>query len=169
LEVDKNRKISDNLYIARAKTKNMKISIRPAVITDYPHILGLFREFSVYQKLPERMKNSLEKMEEEREYLHAFVAETETNKIIGYVTWFYTYFTWSGKGMYIDDLYVKPEFRGTGIGKLLMNKIIELARDSKCHKLRWQVSHWNKTAIAFYEKLGAELDDLEKNCDLNLD
>jgi GNAT superfamily N-acetyltransferase len=169
LEVDKNRKISDILYIGGDKTKNMKISIRPAVVSDYPQILELFREFSVYQKLPERMKNTHEKMVEEQEYLHAFIAETENNEIIGYATWFYTYFTWTGKGMYIDDLYVKPEFRGTGIGKLLMNRIIELATESKCHKLRWQVSFWNKPAIAFYEKLGAEIDDLEKNCDLSLD
>jgi GNAT superfamily N-acetyltransferase len=147
----------------------MKIAIRHANVSDYPHMLELFREFSVYQKLPERMKNSLVKMEEEQEFLHAFVAETESNEIIGYATWFFTYFTWSGKGMYIDDLFVKPEYRGSGIGKLLMNKIIDLARESKCHKLRWQVSFWNKPAIAFYEKLGAEIDDLEKNCDLNLD
>ena len=147
----------------------MKIAIRPALVPDYPEMLELFREFSVYQKLPERMKNSLEKMEEEQDFLHAFVAETETHEIIGYATWFFTYFTWSGKGMYIDDLYVKQEHRGSGVGKLLMNKVIELARESKCHKLRWQVSFWNKPAIAFYEKMGAEIDDLEKNCDLNLD
>jgi GNAT superfamily N-acetyltransferase len=147
----------------------MKVTIRAAVVSDYPLILELFREFSFYQKLPERMINSLARMEEEQEYLHAFVAETETNEIIGYVTWFYTYFTWSGKGMYIDDLYVKPEYRGSGTGKMLMNTIIGLARQSKCHKLRWQVSYWNKPAIAFYEKMGAEMDDLEKNCDLNLD
>jgi len=147
----------------------MEISIRPAVLSDYPNILELFREFSVYQKLPERMKNSLEKMNEEQDYFHCFVAETEDKEIIGYATWFYTYFTWSGKGMYIDDLFVKPEYRGTGIGKMLLNKIIDLARESKCHKLRWQVSWWNKPAIEFYEKMGAEIDDLEKNCDLNLD
>jgi GNAT superfamily N-acetyltransferase len=147
----------------------MKITIRPAIAADYPHMLELFREFSVYQKLPERMKNSLVMMEKEQDYLHAFVAETENNEIIGYTTWFYTYFTWSGKGMYIDDLYVKPEYRGAGTGKLLMNKVIDLAKESKCHKLRWQVSTWNKPAISFYEKLGAQIDDLEKNCDLNLD
>ena len=140
-----------------------------AETADFPEILELFREFSVYQKTPEKMKNSIERMTAEKEYFHCFVAETPEKKIIGYTTWFYTYFTWSGKGMYIDDLYVKPEFRGSGIGKLLMNKVIELARESKCHKLRWQVSHWNKPAIAFYEKMGAEIDDLEKNCDLNLD
>lgn len=147
----------------------MTINIRTAEISDYPEILELFREFSLYQKLAERMKNTLDRMKEESAFFNCFVAEDSGGKIIGYTTWFFTYFTWSGKGMYIDDLYVKPEYRGTGIGKLLLNRVIGLARANKCHKLRWQVSWWNKPAIAFYEKMGAEIDDLEKNCDLNLD
>ena len=147
----------------------METFIRTAEVTDFPEILELFREFSVYQKLPERMRNNLDRMMEEQDFFHCFVAEDSQKKIIGYTTWFYTYFTWSGKGMYIDDLFVKPEYRGSGIGKMLLNKVNDLARESKCHKLRWQVSWWNKPAIAFYEKMGAEIDDLEKNCDLNLD
>jgi GNAT superfamily N-acetyltransferase len=147
----------------------MELNLREAKVSDFEQIIELFREFSVYQKLPERMKNSFDRMVEEQEFLKCFVAETSEKKIIGYTTWFYTYFTWSGKGMYIDDLYVKPEYRGTGIGKMLLNRVIELARQSRCHKLRWQVSYWNSSAIAFYEKMGAEIDDLEKNCDLNLD
>jgi GNAT superfamily N-acetyltransferase len=147
----------------------MNISIRPGEISDFPVILEMFREFSIYQKLPQRMHNNLDRMYKERDYFHCFVAETVENGLIGYVTWFYTYFTWSGKGMYIDDLYVRPAFRGESAGTQLMDKMISLARESGCHKLRWQVSHWNKAAIAFYEKLGAEIDDLEKNCDLDLD
>lgn len=147
----------------------MKIRIRNAEVADYEIIIELFREFSVYQKLPERMSNTLEKMLEEKEYFHCFVAETEEKEIIGYASWFFTYYTWSGKGIYLDDLYVKPGFRGQGVGTFLMDKVISFARESKCHKVRWQVSHWNAPAIAFYEKLGAEIDDLEKNCDLNLD
>lgn len=147
----------------------MEYHIRNAETTDFEQLIDLFREFSVFQKLPERMKNSLERLQKEQDYFHCFVAVTAANKIIGYVTWFYTYFTWTGKGMYIDDLYVKPEFRGSGIGKCLMDRLTALARETGCHKLRWQVSHWNKSAITFYEKLGVEIDDLEKNCDLNLD
>jgi GNAT superfamily N-acetyltransferase len=147
----------------------MKIQIREAENDDFEEILALFREFSVYQKLPERMKNSVERLRNEQDYFHCFVAVTPENSIIGYITWFFTYFTWTGKWMYVDDLYVKPDFRGSGVGKSLMDRVIELARNSGCHKLRWQVSHWNKPAIAFYEKMGAEIDDLERNCDLNLD
>lgn len=145
------------------------VVIREAKYPDFPQILELFREFSVYQKLPERMHNTLERMVEEEDYFHCFVAETEKGGIIGYVTWFYTYFTWSGKGLYIDDLYVRPSYRGIGIGKQLMEKVIALGKAAKCHKIRWQVSWWNEPAIAFYKKLGAEIDDIEKNCDLNID
>jgi GNAT superfamily N-acetyltransferase len=147
----------------------MEIQIREAENNDFETIIALFREFSVYQKLPERMKNSLGRLLNEQDYFHCFVAVTPENIIIGYITWFFTYFTWTGKGMYVDDLYVKTEYRGSGTGKKLMERVIELARSSGCHKLRWQVSHWNKPAITFYEKMGAEIDDLEKNCDLNLD
>jgi len=149
--------------------KSMKISIRSATEEDYPLILELFREFSVYQKLPERMHNSLERMKEEQEFFHCFVAETEEKEIIGYATWFFTYFTWSGKGLYIDDLFVKPAYRGKGIGLQLMEKVFALGKSEKCHKIRWQVSWWNEPAIALYKRLGAEIDDIEKNCDLNLD
>jgi len=144
------------------------ILIRSAQTEDFDQLIQLFREFSVYQRLPERMKNSPERMMEEKDFFHGFVAETTGKEIIGYVTWFFTYYTWSGKGLYIDDLYVKPEFRGSGIGSLLMEKVTAFARENKCHKVRWQVSHWNTGAIEFYRKLGAEIDDIEKNCDLNL-
>ena len=149
--------------------KMFKLTIRNAVPGDYPRILELFREFSEYQKLPHRMKNNLERMNEEKDFIHAFVAEKDDKEIIGYGTWFFTYFTWSGKGMYIDDLYVRSDYRGTGVGTMLMDRIIKMAKESKCHKLRWQVSTWNKSAIDFYKKLGAEIDNLEKNCDLELD
>jgi len=147
----------------------MNISVRVAEITDYPRIIELFREFSRYQRLPERMNNTLEKMSEEQEFFHCFVAETDAGVIIGYATWFFTYYTWSGKGLYMDDLYVSQAYRGHGIGTQLMDRVIAYARESKCHKIRWQVSHWNKPAITFYKKIGAEMDDLEKNCDLKLD
>lgn len=145
------------------------ILIRAAAEADFNQLILLFKEFSVYQKLPGRMKNNFNQLKEEKDFFHGFVAETSDKKIIGYATWFFTYYTWSGKGLYIDDLYIVPEFRGKGIGTLLMERITSFAKENKCHKVRWQVSHWNTSAIEFYRKMGAEIDDLEKNCDLNLD
>jgi ribosomal protein S18 acetylase RimI-like enzyme len=68
----------------------------------------------------------------------------------------------------MDDLYVKNSFRGMGIGTQLINKVIDYAKASKCKRLRWQVSEWNRPAIAFYKSLGATVNGVESNCDLNL-
>lgn len=114
------------------------------------------------------MTNSIEQMLAEQEYFHCFVAETSTSEIAGYVTYFYAYYTWIGKSMYMDDLYVRPYFRGKGIGNKLINAVIDFARQSECRKLRWQVSNWNHPAIAFYQQLGAEINSVENNCDLLL-
>lgn len=66
----------------------------------------------------------------------------------------------------MDDLYVEPDFRGQGVGSMLIHQIIEYAKDTGCHKLRWQVSEWNKPAIDFYQKQGAEINHVDQNCDL---
>ncbi len=147
----------------------MEIKIRNIRESDFNQLLELFKEFAEFEKLPERMINTPERMAEEKDYLKGFVAETIDKKIVGYATCFFTYYTWIGKCLYMDDLYVKPEFRAKGIGKRLMNRVIDFARSSGCHKLRWQVSKWNSPAIEFYQKLGAEIDDIERNCDLILD
>jgi len=146
--------------------KNMKMNIRKAVENDFEQINTLFMEFAEFENLPGKMVNTVEQMIDEQEFFNCWVVETDDNKIIGYVTYFFCYYTWIGKAMYMDDLYVKPEFRGTGIGTQLINKVIQYAKETGCHKLRWQVSGWNSPAIAFYKKLGAEINNVEQNCDL---
>ena len=69
---------------------------------------------------------------------------------------------------YLDDLYITPEFRGVGIGTLLVNSVIAKARETGCNKIRWQVSDWNSRAIGFYKQLGAWIDEVERNCNLDL-
>lgn len=147
----------------------MEIKIRIIRESDHKQLLELFKEFAEFENLPERMNNTIERMAEEKDYLKGFVAETNDKRIVGYATCFFTYYTWFGKCLYMDDLYVKPEYRAKGIGKMLMNRVIKFAWHSGCHKLRWQVSKWNEPAIKFYESLGATIDDIERNCDLMLD
>lgn len=147
----------------------MEIIIRSAVEADYPQIVDLFREFAEFEKLPERMTNSVDRMIKEKEFFNCFVAVTTDDRIIGYATYFFCYYTWTGKSLYMDDLYVQQEYRANGIGTKLINRVIEFAKDSKCHKLRWQVSNWNKPAIDFYKSIGAVFDNIERNCDLMLD
>lgn len=147
----------------------MEITIRSAKETDYSQIIDLFKDFAAFEKLPEKMTNSVNRMIKEKDFFNCFVAETNDKIIVGYVTYFFCYYTWIGKSLYMDDLYVTPEYRANGIGTRLINRVIEFAKNSQCHKLQWQVSEWNKPAIDFYKNIGATIDSVEQNCDLILD
>jgi len=144
----------------------MDIRIRKIEVTDYAALILLFREFALFEKLPGKMTNTLEQMLEEKEHLLGFVAVNAQDEITGYVTFFFAYYTWTGKSLYMDDLYVRPEFRAKKIGTKLIDQVIRFAKTENCRKLRWQVSEWNQPAIDFYKSLGANIDSVESNCDL---
>ena len=146
----------------------MKFTLRPATLNDYPAIVEMFKEFAHFENLDERLTNTVDRMKTETEYFNCFVAMNKELEIVGYATYFFSYFTWTGKSLYMDDLYVREGYRANGIGKMLLNKVIEFAKNTGCHKLRWQVSDWNAPAIGFYKSMGAEIDAQERNCDLDL-
>ncbi|NWJ51165.1 MAG: GNAT family N-acetyltransferase [Bacteroidetes bacterium] len=147
----------------------MNIKIREIAESDFEALLALFLEFAVFEKLPEKMTNTLEEMRAEKAYLKGFVAVNTDNEIVGYVTCFFAYYTWIGKSLYMDDLYVRPSYRGCGVGTKLINSVIAFAKAEQCKKLKWQVSEWNQPAIDFYKSLGASVDGVESNCDLLLE
>lgn len=144
----------------------LNIRILPITEDDFEYLIEMFREFALFEKLPEKMTNTVEQMRKEKEYFHGFVVKNENSEILGYATYFFSYYTWSGKSLYMDDLYIRPAYRGQGLGTALINKIISFAIEQNCSKLRWQVSNWNEPAINFYKSLGAEITNVEKNCDL---
>jgi len=147
----------------------MEYKLRQATESDFANILNLFKEFATFEKVPEKMVNSVDRMMKEKDLFNCFVAETKDKNIIGYVTYFFTYHTWIGKCLYMDDLYVVDAYRHKGIGKKLLETVIDIAKTQGCHKLRWQVSNWNKNAQEFYKSMGAEIDGVELNCDLKVD
>jgi len=145
----------------------MRVVIRKAMEEDIPAIFLLLKEFTTFQKTPEKLLVTEEQMKEDQELFKCIVAEDTTlNKIIGYACFSFIYYSWSGKALYLDDLYVREIYRGQNIGSMLMNKVIAHAKENNCKKMRWQVSNWNTNAQAFYKKLGAVIDDVEINCDL---
>ncbi len=144
----------------------MTVTIRKIQESDYLVLISLFKEFALFEKLPEKMTNSVEQMLREKEYLKGFVAVNDADEIVGYATYFFGYYTWIGKSLYMDDLYVRPDFRGAGVGTKLIKEVITFAKAESCKKLRWQVSEWNQPAIDFYKSLGANVDAVESNCDL---
>lgn len=144
----------------------MNITIRNIEERDFECVVRLIKDFADFEKQPSAMKNSVALMSAEKDSFHAFVATSHNDTIIGYVFCFFAYYTWEGRSLYMDDLYVCPEFRGKGVGTMLLKKVMEHARENMCHKLRWQVSKWNEPAIDFYTKIGARVSDGEMNCDL---
>ena len=144
----------------------MQYSIRALTTSDFDELLRLFQEFAHFEKRPDQMKNTVANMAAEAPFLLGFVVEDNNQVLVGYVTYFYTYHTWSGKGMYMDDLYVQEQHRGQGLGKMLLEKVIELAEAESCHNLRWLVSNWNTKAMDFYESIGADITNNELQCEL---
>ena len=102
----------------------------------------------------------------EQEHFKMLVVEKIDGEIIGFASTFIAWYSWIGKSLYLDDLYVIQEFRDKGLGSRLMNEVFDLAKMQRCKKVKWQVSKWNQNAIDFYKNKGADIDDVEINCDL---
>jgi len=145
----------------------MQITIRKACENDFPSILALIKELALFEKAPEKVTNSVGQMEEEKDFFHCYVAETAEKEIAGIALYFFAYYTWVGKSLYLDDLYVREAFRGKKIGTKLLKKIIEIAKEENCKRVRWQVLDWNTPAIDMYRKCGAITDGEWINCDLD--
>lgn len=147
----------------------MAIIIRRAIEKDYPVIIEALKEFAVFQKTPpEKVTNTAALMQQEQQYFVCFIAEDDEGNFAGMATCSFTYNSWSGKGIYLDDLYVKPAYRKQKIGSQLLTKVFELAKAENCKKVKWLVSNWNTNAIDFYTKCGAIISDEERVCDISM-
>lgn len=145
----------------------MQITIRKGVENDYPQIHGLIKEFAVFQGSTEKVTITVDQMIKDKAIFQCYIAEIDQD-IIGFTSFFFAYYSWTGKALYIDDLYVAESCRKQGVGKMLFQKMISHAKAEHCKKLRWQVSNWNSKAIEFYKKMGATIDEVEINCEIIL-
>ena len=139
----------------------MSIIIRDGVREDVPTMFELIKELALYEKAPEQVTNTIERM-----YLDGFgknpifgsiVSEVD-GQIVGMALYYYRYSTWKGKRLYLEDLIVSEMMRGRGLGEKLLNATIEKARECDCTGLMWQVLDWNEPAINFYKKFGARFE-----------
>src|SRR4030095_11192580 len=139
----------------------MAITIRRAVKDDCPRLLELVHELAVYERAPNEVTVTLKHFEESgfgrQPVWWAFVAEEE-NFILGFALYYIRYSTWKGQRMYLEDIIVTNEWRGKGIGKLLMDRLIEEAKERGWNAMIWQVLEWNEPAIKFYKKYNANFD-----------
>ena len=133
--------------------------IRDATVADVPIILQLIRDLATYERAP---NDVLATEEDLREVL--FGAEPAAKVLIafenaapvGFAVYFFNFSTWLGRpGLYLEDLFVKPEMRGRGYGRSLLVHLAEIARDHGCGRMEWAVLTWNEPAIEFYKKIGA--------------
>jgi GNAT superfamily N-acetyltransferase len=140
--------------------------VRRGTPEDFGAIIKMINQLADFEKAPEKVTNSEALMHDQVKYFESFVA-VKDEQIVGMAVYFFAYFTWVGKSLYLDDLFVEPEFRGQGIAKALISKIFEVAKAEHCARVRWQVLDWNKPAIALYKSIGAELDGAWINCDFD--
>ncbi|XP_037543458.1 diamine acetyltransferase 2b [Nematolebias whitei] len=145
----------------------MNFKVRAATKDDCKDICRMIMELAVYEKMPDQVKISHEELERDGfcqnsffECLIAEVPEEQKSKegftVVGYALYFYTYSTWKGRSVYLEDLYVTPEFRGNGIGKGLLCKVAEVGKSRQCVRLQMSVLNWNTPTRDFYAAKGAQ-------------
>lgn len=137
----------------------MKVIIRKATEKDFLAILSLIKELADFEKSPEKVTNSIEQMRSEKDFFQCYVAESDNKEVVGMAVFFFTYSTWVGKSLYLDDLYIKEAYRGKKIGTKLLKKIFEIAKKENCKRVSCLVSTWNSPAVEMYKKCGAEIDN----------
>lgn len=141
----------------------MTISIRPATPADLPLIAQLIRDLAEYEKLAHEVRFNETAMGEKlfgaRPYAEVVIGELD-GAPQGFALFFHNFSTFEGKpGIYLEDLFVRPAARGSGLGKALLAHLAMLAVERDCARLEWSVLDWNEPAIGFYKKLGARLMD----------
>jgi GNAT superfamily N-acetyltransferase len=145
----------------RLRTKDLEIELRPAIADDVPLLLSFIRQMAEFEKLETTAtETSLrEALFGDRPAASTLIAFAD-GQPAAYAVYFFTFATMVGKrGLWLDDLFVKPEFRGRGVGAALMSYLADLAVQCDCGRFEWAVLDWNRNAIGFYQRLGAALLD----------
>ena len=137
--------------------------IRPAQSGDAPTILALIRDLAEYERAPHEVVTTEEQLRK-----NLFGPQPTAEVLLGeeagvpvcFALFFHNFSTWMGRrGLYLEDLFVKPAVRGRGYGRALLVRLAQIARERECGRMEWAVLDWNEPAIQFYRKLGARPND----------
>ena len=138
----------------------MEYVIRLGIKEDMSSVWSLIKELAVFEKEPDAVEVTVEDLEKDGftgiPKFHVFVAELN-EEIVGIALFYYRYSTWKGPTIHLEDLIVREEKRGLGIGKALYNEVMRYAFSKKVRRVEWDVLDWNTNAIDFYEKSGATM------------
>jgi GNAT superfamily N-acetyltransferase len=145
----------------------MAITIRPAIGADVPQILTFIRALAAYEREPDAVYATEADLHRDgfgpNPFYFCLIAESD-GAPAGFAFYFFSYSTWHGKpGLYLEDLFVHPEFRNLGIGKALLQRVAAIALERGCSRVNWEVLDWNTPAIEFYRAMGAEFMDAWRN------
>ena len=136
--------------------------IRPATLHDVPVLMNFSRELAEYEREPTAVLITEEALAKDgfgsQQKFRALIAEWD-GRPVGYALFYDFYSSWRGSGIFLEDLFVREQLRGRGIGKALLSHVARIARQEGCHAIRWEVLDWNKPAIEFYKSLGARFLD----------
>jgi GNAT superfamily N-acetyltransferase len=137
-----------------------EFEIRTTTEADVPVILELIRDLATYERAPDAVVATEAGL---REVLFGLKPSAEVllaleNAVpVGFAVYFHNFSTWLGRpGLYLEDLFVRPEKRGKGYGRALLIRLAQIAKDRGCGRMEWAVLDWNEPAIQFYRKLGAQ-------------
>lgn len=144
--------------------KNIPVQIKEASVSDVPYLIQLVQKLAEYEKLEHQMVATEELFSHygfgEHSYYKALLAqigEGDRYRYIGFALYFFTFSTFRGKPtLYLEDLFVLPEFRGRGVGRQLLKQLAHIALQHDCGRMEWSVLNWNEPAIHFYLELGAQ-------------
>lgn len=138
-----------------------KIIIRDAEPHDMKSVHALITELAEYEKAADQMINTVEQLQIDgfgpNKLFDCIVSEID-GAVVGFALFYTSYSTWKGACLYLEDFLVTEKLRGKGIGKLLFNRVYEIAKARKVGRFEWQVLDWNEPAINFYKKYNAVLD-----------
>ena len=145
----------------------MATTIRTATPADVPEILAFIRALAAFEREPDAVTATEEGLLRDgfgaNPFYSCLIAEHD-GRAAGFALYFFNYSTWMGRpGLYLEDIFVDPEFRGLGIGKALLQRVAAIAVEKNCPRLQWEVLDWNTPAIEFYRAMGAEFMDEWRN------
>jgi GNAT superfamily N-acetyltransferase len=147
----------------------MNITIRKAEAADVSAMFALVKELAEYEKALNEVSVTAETMLRDglsEESLYNAIVAIADHKVIGMAVYYTAYSTWKGKIIYLDDLVVTASYRRFGVGKMLFDELIRIVNQTGANQLRWHVLNWNESAIEFYRKYNASLDDEWITCKL---